>query len=298
MSQLNWDDFRFFLNLVRAGNPMRAATVMRVDHTTVRRRVAALERTLDAKLFDRQKDQYHLTAAGEKLFESAEIVEGIVLGASEEVSGSDVELAGPVRIGAADGFGSYYLAPKLAELCNRHDGLRVTLIAKSRQFDLSKREADIACVIDRPPHSRHFIRKLVDVSLYLYASDEYLRTAPRIRSPADLDAHRFIGYMRDFDYYPELDPSSLAYTKLATPEFASSNLVAQLRATLAGGGLCLLPRYMIRGETGLVRILENDIKVVRHLWMIIHRDLRAVKRYRVVCDYILESVARDADLFT
>ncbi len=297
MSQLNWDDFRFFLNLVRAGNAMRAAKMMRVDHTTVRRRVAALERTLSTKLFDRQKDQFHLTPEGEKLFESAEIVEGIVLGASDEVSGTDTEIAGPVRIGAADGFGSFYLAPKLVELCNQHDGLRVTLIAKSRQFDLSKREADIACVIDRPPHSRHFIRKLVDVSLYLYGSENYLRAAPKIRTTADLDAHRFVGYMRDFDYYPELDPTAVAYTKLATPEFASSNLVAQLRATVAGGGLCLLPRYMVRGEAGLVPVLESDIKVVRHLWLIIHRDLRTVKRYRIVCDYILDCVTRDAELF-
>ncbi len=298
MNPLNWDDFRFFLTLVRAGSPARAAKIMSVDHTTVRRRVAALERALETKLFDRQKDVFQLTAQGERILESTEAVESIVLGASEEVSGSDTSISGPVRVGAHDGFGSYYLAPRLAELCRQHESLRITLVAKSRFFDLSKREADVAFVITRPQQSRHIIRKLTDVSLYLYASRTYLERSPRIRSADDLNPHRFIGYMRDFDFEPALDPTSLAYSRLSQPEFASSNLVAQLHAASAGGGLCLLPGYMVENAPGdLVQVLPKEIKVVRQLWMIIHRDLRAVKRYRAVCDYVLDCVAREKHLF-
>src|SRR5258708_3839912 len=174
MSAFNWNDLRFFLNLVRAGNPTRAAKLLGVDHTTVRRRIAALEEDLKVTLFEKHDDVYGLTPQGEKLLRSSEAIESLLVSATNEIAGADDALSGTVRIGAPDGLGSYFLAPRLAALRQQHPDLQVELVAKSRQFNLSKREADIAIVISRPAHGRHIIRKLIDCSLYLFASSPHL----------------------------------------------------------------------------------------------------------------------------
>src|SRR5258708_36713849 len=78
MSAFNWNDLRFFLNLVRAGNPARAAKLLGVDHTTVRRRIAALEEDLKVTLFENHADAYGLTPQGAKLLRSREAIESLL----------------------------------------------------------------------------------------------------------------------------------------------------------------------------------------------------------------------------
>jgi DNA-binding transcriptional LysR family regulator len=298
MSAFNWNDLRFFLNLVRAGNPARAAKLLGVDHTTVRRRIAALEEDLKVTLFEKHDDVYGLTPQGEKLLRSSEAIESLLVNATSEITGADEALSGTVRIGAPDGLGSYYLAPRLTALRQQHPDLQVELVAKSRQFNLSKREADIAIVISRPAHGRHIIRKLIDCSLYLFASSTYLARYKPIETLQDLKSHSFIGYTDQFDFSPELDPTSPIYEELSQPAFASTNLVAQFHATLAGGGICLLPYYMVHGEASLRPVLKDQFKVVREIWLLVHHDLHDMARYRAVTGFILEQIMQERHLFS
>jgi DNA-binding transcriptional LysR family regulator len=298
MFAFNWNDLRFFLNLARAGNPTRAAKLLGVDHTTVRRRINALEEDLKVKLFEKQDDVYGLTPQGEKLLRSSDAIESLIVSATNEIAGTDEALSGLVRIGAPDGLGSFYLAPRLARLRQEHPDLQVELVAKSRQFNLTKREADIAIVISRPAQGRHIIRKLIDCSLYLFASEEYLARHPPIELPNDLKRHAFIGYTDQFDFSPELDQASPIYDELSKPAFASTNLVAQFQATLAGGGICLLPYYMVHDQPTLRPVLKEQIKVVREIWLLVHYDLHNMARYRAVTSFIFEKIAQEKHLFS
>lgn len=111
---IDWDDFRFVLAIVRGGSVSAAAKQLGVDHATVIRRVDRLEKHLSAKLFDRRKTGYLLTEAGQRVADSAEAMESTIVANQEQVGGSVARLTGTVRIGAPDGFGTAFLAPRLA----------------------------------------------------------------------------------------------------------------------------------------------------------------------------------------
>jgi DNA-binding transcriptional LysR family regulator len=296
-TEFNWNDLKYFLTVVRTGNPARAAKSLGVDHTTVRRRVHTLETQLGATLFTKHDENYGLTLHGERLLKCAESIESNVIATRNALAETELSLSGTIRIGAPDGLGSYFLAPRLAKLRRAHPELKIELAAMSRQFNLSKREADIAIVISRPPPSRHIIRKLVDCTLYLYASTEYLARHPPIESVHDLHEHQFIGYPDQIDFTPVLDSNSAVFEELSNPILASTNLVAQYKATVAGGGLCLLPRFMFEEGESLRQILPNEVSVTREHWLLIHADMRNIARCRKVSDFIMEEVTRDCHLF-
>jgi len=298
MNSFNWNDLKFFLNLVRTGNPMHAAKLLGVDQTTVRRRISSLEQSLKTRLFDKQDDRYTLTTQGEALLESSEKVEAEITGISNAIAGDDVALSGVVRIGAPDALGSFFLAPCLSRLREIYPNLKVELVAMSRQFNLTKREADLAIMISRPLQGRHIIRKLIDCRLYLFASQAYLESRSPIQSLADLHGHQFIGYLEQLDFSPDLDTNSEIYRELSKPQFASSNLVAQASACAAGAGICLLPRYAVELFSNLKPVMKDDFHVDREIWILVHSDLRDIPRYRITMEYILKEVARLKPLFS
>ncbi|MBL8581545.1 MAG: LysR family transcriptional regulator, partial [Rhizobiaceae bacterium] len=170
---MNWDDVRIFLAVARAGQILGAAKRLDLNHATVSRRIAALEEALRAKLFRRLTTGSELTAAGERFLAIAERMEADMIAARAEVAGEGDAVSGTVRIGAPDGFGVAFLAPRLGQLTAQHPELRIQLVPVPRSFSLSRREADIAITVERPTEGRLVAVKLVDYSLGLYASRAY-----------------------------------------------------------------------------------------------------------------------------
>lgn len=295
-SRFDWDDLQSFLAVARSGRLTLAARRMGVDHTTLGRRLASLEQALGASLFDRHATGYSLTAQGEALLANAETMEGMAMTIMEELAGSSAKLSGAVRIGTPDGFGSFFLAPRIGRLGAMHPDLEVQLVAMPRLFSLSKREADIAISLAQPDAGRLHARKLTDYELGLYASRAYLAAVAPIASVADLPAHRFISYIDDLLYTPELDYLPLISRDIR-PYLKSASLVAQFRAVQAGSGIAVLPCFLVAGETDLVRVLPDAVKLVRSFWLVTHSDLRHLSRIRVTADFIAEEVRRNARLF-
>jgi len=116
---MDWDNVRVFLAVARGGQFVAAAKRLKLDHATVSRRIAALEETVGAKLFDRRTTGAKLTGAGERFIGAAEQMESAFLHAQGEISGVDLELSGDVRIGAPDGFSTYYLVGALRDFAER-----------------------------------------------------------------------------------------------------------------------------------------------------------------------------------
>lgn len=291
-----WSDLRYFLAIARSGKLTVAARRLEVEHSTVSRRLAALEQALGARLFDREPDGYRLTSAGEKLLPSAEGMEALALTSQSHLADTDMTVSGSVRIGAPDGFGSFFLAPRIGQLTEMHRNLEVQLVALPRVFSLSKREADIAIGLSRPKEKRLHGRKLTDYRLKMYASPAYLRVRPRITAPSDLEGHRFIGYVDDLLYTPELDYLRLA-AKDAKAQLKSSTLVAQLEMTLAGAGICILPTFMAKDHPELTCILPDAIELTRSFWLVVHSDIRNLARVRIVSDFIAGQVEKERKLF-
>ncbi|HEX9966065.1 MAG TPA: LysR family transcriptional regulator [Allosphingosinicella sp.] len=296
MAEFDWNDLRAFLAVARSGRLTAAAAKLGVDHSTLSRRIAALEHALKAKLFDRSPSGYSATEPGRRLVPLAEEMERLALGAAETVGGSAGLVEGVVRIGSPEGFGSYFLAPRIQKLKARYPQLVVQLVAASAVFSLAKREADIAISVSRPPTGRLQVAKLIDYDLGLYAAPAYLAEVESIASFGDLKGHRFVSYIGDLLHFPELDFLQQVVPG-GTTSMESSNLVAQTRATLAGAGLCVLPAFLAREEPGLVRVLAAEVNLTRSLWLTVHQDLAELARVRAAVRFIKEEVEAARGLF-
>lgn len=296
MADFDWNDVRAFLAVARSGRLTAAAAKLGVDHSTLSRRIAALEHALKAKLFDRSPSGYSLTEPGRRMMPLAEEMERLALGATETVGGSAGMVEGVVRIGSPEGFGSYFLAPRIQKLKSQYPQLIVQLVAASAVFSLAKREADIAISVSRPPAGRLMVSKLIDYDLGLYAAPSYLAAAPGIRSFDDLRGHRFVSYIGDLLHFPELDFLQQVVPG-GTTSMESSNLVAQTRATLAGAGLCVLPAFLAREEAGLERVLSDEVNLTRSLWLTVHQDLAELARVRAAVRFIKDEVESARGLF-
>lgn len=287
--EFDWNDLRSFLAVARSGRLTMAAARLGLDHTTLSRRIGALEHALKAKLFDRSPSGYTPTDQGLRLLPIAEEMERLALGAQETVGGTAASVEGTVRIGAPEGFGSYFLAPRIAALKDRFPQLVVQLVAASAVFSLAKREADLVVSVSRPPAGRLTVSKLTDYDLGLYAAPAYLERGPPLDAAADLVRHRFVSYIGDLLHFPELDFLQHVAPGGAT-SVQSSNLVAQLRATLAGAGLCMLPGFIAGEERGLVRVLPEEVALTRSLWLIVHQDQAELARVKAAVRFLREEV--------
>ena len=192
-----------------------------------------------------------------------------------------------MRVGAPDGFGSYFLAPRLGAsrpTCTPNSKSRS--VATARLLSLSKREADIAIGLSMPQEGRKSsAESLLDYRLYLYASKDYLATKPKIAQKSDLLGHRMIGYINELLFTPELDylPTILPSLK---PQLRSGNLIAQLNATLAGVGVAVLPRFLAQGFPQLAPILPEEIMIQRSFYLLMYDDGKQfpqVPRRRRLC---------------
>lgn len=292
---MNWDDIRIFLGVARTGQILAAAKRLGLNHATVARRLTALEGSLGARLFDRSTSGCVLTDAGSRFFDRAEMMEAAALAAEADLGDDTPEISGTVRIGAPDGFGVAYLAPRLSLLTRQHPGLTVQLVPVSRSFSLSRREADIAVTIERPETGRLIAGKLVDYALGLYASKTYLMERGTPETPSDLSAHDLIGYVEDLLYSASLNYGA-EFFKGWTARFEIASALGQTEAVKAGAGIGILHDFIARADPSLVPVLP-DMKLKRAYWMVTHESSRPLRHVAAVQDFLREQVARDKTMF-
>ena len=284
---MNSDLLITFLQVIRHGNALAAARRMGVDHSTVSRRLSQLEEMLDTRLFDRSPRGFTPTAAAIALVPGAERVEAAVLAAADGIDGLGRSIDGTVRLATPEIFGTYLVAPNVPRLAARHPGLSLELSPESRSVSLSKREADIAIMLGRPPRGRLVVRKLTDFRLGLYASRSYLDHARPVTCRDDLAGHGFVSYIDDLVASPEL----VVLDQIA-PEahvlFRSSSSTAQQAAVASGIGLGVLHALAAERDKRLVRLLADDVEVVRSYWLVVHSDLSRSPRIRAVMAFLDE----------
>ncbi len=292
---MNWDDLRIFLAVARSGQMLGAAKRLGVNHATVARRLTALEDSLNTRLVERGTTGCSLTEAGERLLPAAERMEAELLAASSGLSGTHPGISGTVRIGAPDGFGVTYLAPRLARLTRAHPGLTIQLVPMPRSFSLSRREADIAVTIERPEHGRLVAAKLVDYALGLYASTEYLARRGAPRTLADLAEHDLVGSVEDLIYSPALNYAA-DFTRNWTSRFEIASALGQTEAVRAGAGIGILHAFIARNDANLRPVLP-EVQVKRAYWMVTHESSRPLRHIAAVQDFLRACVAEDRAMF-
>jgi DNA-binding transcriptional LysR family regulator len=292
---MQWSDLRIFLGVARSGQFLAAGRQLKLDHATVGRRITALERDLNARLFVRRTTGVTLTAAGEHLLASAERIESEALRVQGTLTDRDVELSGVVRIGAPDGFSTYYLAQCFASFAQRHPGITVQLVPTPQLGELGKRETDIVIALEKPEGGRYVTRKLTDYSLGIFAARRYLDDHPAPATAEDLGAHRLIGYVEDYAYSSALDYVRLLFGGAPTC-FQCTSATGQMEAVRAGAGIGIIHDFIAARHDDLVRLLPQR-RATRAYWIVEHEDVRDFGRVRAVHDHIVDSVSGDRRIF-
>lgn len=289
---MDWDRVRIFLAVARSGQLLAAARSLGLNHATVGRQLTSLEEELGLKLLERHVSGCTLTPSGEALLATAEKVESEFL---QFESGASGAIAGTVRIGAPDGLGNFFLAPRLAELSAGHGDLLIQLLPLPRSFSLSRREADIVITLDRPAQGNLIIQKLTDYTLSLYASDEYLAASGPIETLEDLGKHLFITYVDDVMYTPALDYGRELASALRR-RFECGSAIGQIEAVKAGAGVGILHDYAAIKIPTLRRVLPN-LQYLRSYWLLSHPDTHRSHRVTEVKRHIVEAVAKSSERF-
>ncbi len=286
---LSSDDLRLFLAMMREGNMLAAARRTGVDHSTVARRLNAMEAMLDARLFDRSPRGVTPTPTAFALLGHAERIESELLAAAASVAGRDREVDGTVRLTTPEAFAAYLVAPHVAALRARHPRLMLELASESRSTSLSKREADIAVMLKPPPRGRLVARKLTDYRLGLYGARDYLEATGMPESRADLSQHPFVSYIEELAGFPEMIALDqiLSGARIA---FRASSSAAQHAAVAAGMGLGVLHVFAARDDSRLVRLLPDQVEIWRSYWLVMHADLQRLPRVRATVDFLDEAV--------
>lgn len=267
------------------------AKALKVDHTTVSRRVLALEEKLDTKLFESTSRGFVLTQAGERLLPEAEAMESASASIQENISGENKTLTGTVRLGVPEGFGSQFLAKELTAFQQLHPEIELEFVANDRFVSLSKREADLSITLARPQSGRLISRKLTDYRLRLYATKDYLETHPKITCKDDLQAHNFISYIDELVPDPQL---LYLEDAIGTPTVGlkSSSIVFQFQATLAGAGVSILHCFVADEYPELVCLLPEEIEIERTFWLNTPEDIHDLARIKAVSEFLSQVVQR------
>jgi DNA-binding transcriptional LysR family regulator len=281
----DWDDLRVFLAMARSRKVAPAARTLGIDATTIARRLMRLEKALGVELFETGAGERGLTARGQALMVHAEAAESAAFAALEEMQGQQRKLAGQVRLSVAEGFGTWVLAPGMADFNRQHPGIRLDLITASGFLNPSKREADMAVMLARPQRGRLTVRRLGDYGLHLYASPAYLERAGRPETPAALHDHTLVGYVPEFIFSPELDYLDEVDDGLEAT-LRSTSIVMQQRMLVEGAGIGVLPDFIGRRDPALVPLMTDRVEIIRSFWLVMHGDLRGLARIGAVADWL------------
>ena len=276
-ASMDWDNLKFFLALAETGSLSRASEKLRVDHSTVARRVEMLEHDLGVRLVERLSRSYRLTAEGEQVRDRAKEIEDRIadLALSASAAGQSSRV---VRVSGPPTLMSQFLAPRLLPLQGEHPGLRIELVGETRQANLGKGEADLALRVVRPVEKGLIARKLAVIAHGLYGSRDYL--ARRGENP-----HDFLGYDESLDHLPQQ-----RWLKMLAGDngFAlrTNDLATLMTAARAGLGLAVLPCIMAGRVPELVSVPTRLAPLTQELWLLFHRDIGRTPHVRTVIEHI------------
>ncbi len=284
---IDWQDLLHFAALARTGSLSAAARELGVDHATVGRRIAALERSLDLRLIDRRPRTSPLTADGRAIAELVsgmeENVEAIRRYSKSAVAG----LSAAVKVSAPPSIAAHLLAPKAALFRAEHPDITLTIAGVTRRAALNYGEADIAVRMTRPEESDLLVRRIGVMRFGLYA-------IPAVAQTPEKD-WAFIGYDSAMEHLTQ--QTWLRSLLEGRPiVFRATDVFGQLQAARAGLGVVALPAFLGDGEAGLTRLPVAIPSPARDLWLVTYPDLRRSPAIRAVMDFVTEMIGRSCPL--
>jgi DNA-binding transcriptional LysR family regulator len=286
---MNWDDARVFLALCREQTLRGAARVLAVDQATVGRRLASLERSLEATLFLRTSAGYSLTAAGEIALAAAQAMESSAAELQRQILGMDDRMSGVVRVTTTDSFAADFIIPAVAALHREEPGVEVQLQTSTQMLNLSKREADIAVRTHQPENPDLIVRRLARWGSGLFASAQYVAEHGTPEPGTAFAGHDLVVYQPYIDAGREVFLASEPIIHGRIAMTCTSGFMVR-RALAAGLGIGELPLPLGEAD-GLVRLWPERPPLPYDVWLVTHKDVRHTARVRAVIDAIARAFA-------
>lgn len=278
---MRWDDIPLFLAIARGRSLAAAAATLSLNHATVYRRLGALEDQLQARLFERSRRGYRLTAVGEAMLQHAERVEAQMNALQRAIVGQDLEPEGRVRVTAPESL-LPVLAPLFAAFRLRWPRIELQLTFSDRYYDLARREADVAVRPSASPPEDAVGKRIATVAWAVYAPalcpDEERDTLPWAVYAADMAR---LAAFRWRERHHANEPSVMAVNTVTGMQ--------QVVATSRTRGL--LPCFLADPDPRLLRITEPLPEAASALWVLTHADLRHTTRVRALLDHLYTGLA-------
>jgi DNA-binding transcriptional LysR family regulator len=284
MHNVNWDALQAFLAVARTGRISAAARRLDVEHTTISRRLAALETALGVPLFYRTNTGYTLTPHGRNALTQAEAMEHAALALTARAREGGGAIAGRVRVAMAPEFASHWLAPQLKGFRGKHPQIDVHILVGTRQRDLSRGEAELAVQSPRPRQKDLVAVRIGRTSLALHASKTIVTGARwRITTPETLRGLPLLTYTSAFHMLQEAKWFQAALSA-AGAYMETNSTHALLAAARAGVGVAVLPRFVARWHDDLVEV--SDAVATHDVWLITHPEFRRDPKVRATADFL------------
>jgi DNA-binding transcriptional LysR family regulator len=293
---LDWDDFRFLLAISREGTLSGAARALKVDQSTVSRRLSAIESAASAKLFDRTPEGYVLTPAGRAVLPSLEQIEGSAISVERKLLGHDARLEGRVRLATSDSFAAWFLVPRLERFRAEQPGIWVELFTGNQPVDLARREADLSLRLSKPEKPNLIARRVGRAAWAVYAASSYVENRGVPEPRQRLTGHDVIAF--DQELRGTLGARWLReHGDLGSVVLCSNSLLTQAAAVTAGLGVSPLPCLFGDVRPDLVRLPFGTIGH-HDIWLVMHPDVKTSARVRVLSDFLTALIQREAALLT
>jgi DNA-binding transcriptional LysR family regulator len=290
-----WDDLRLFLAVAEARSMSAAARALHVGQPTLSRRIAALEETVDQRLFVRATTGVSLTPAAERLLPMARRMAEWAAEAARGLAGGERRPEGVVRVAAPPGVAFDFLAPVAALLRRKHPGLRLEVLAGIEFVNLVRGDADLALRTRAPQDRDLVVVTEARTRIRAYAAQAYARRLPRGYGLADLDWIAWAPPYQDLPPNPQLAAAIPGFR----PIFTSNDFLVQLAALQAGvGAMILAEPYHRRSRAGDLVPLALELGVEGHarpaFYLVAARRALDVPRIRAVADLIRAETAAAA----
>lgn len=286
----NPDDLLVLLAVARTGRFTSAAESLRLNHTTVSRRIGSLEQALGGHVLARSVGGWELTELGRRAVRVAQAVEGALDGLDADAESPAAQLTGMVRMSATDGFSAYIASPAVAHLRRRHPGISVEIETVTRRARQHRSGLDIEVVVGEPQVHRASAYKLGEYVLGMYASREYLIEHGLPRTVEQLTRHPLVYFVDSMLLVDDLDaPRRLVPTM--RDSLSSTNVFVHVEATRAGAGVGFLPCFMADRHDDLVRLLPERFAERLPYWMVLRPDSLRLAAVAAVADALRERTA-------
>jgi molybdate transport repressor ModE-like protein len=286
-TEVDWSDVRVFAAVARHGSLSAAARALAVNHATVARRLAHLERTLGARLLERRPSGYKLTAAGRNALQAATAMERSA--AALKQMQDTPALAGLVRITATPSVATFLIA-RLKPLQEMHPALDFEVTTERVRVSLPRHQSDIALRLGRPERGSILARRVAKVGYGYYGTSEWRDRLLEGTAPI------LIGFDEAGAQFPEARWLAQRF-RGARIGFRSNYQTGQIAAATAGLGLAVLPHFLAATEPALVRLSLPQKPPDRELWLLTRNDVRGTPPVRTATDYLAELIRRERALF-